>query len=80
MVKEESYTICQIRLFISNNAFTDNMVDSTIMPGYRTDHSPIEISFVLNRFQKGRGVWKFNCDLLQKPKYLEMVNNIISDT
>ena len=47
-------------------------------PGYRTDHSLIQITIKLNNFQKGKGLWKFNCNLLKNKDYLNQVNNIIS--
>ena len=50
-----------------------------ILPGYRSDHSRIELDFVLNSFTKGKGIWHFNCSLLKYPDYLNCVKNCITE-
>ena len=50
-----------------------------ILPGYRTDHSIIELCISFHNIQRGRGYWKFNNSLLKNPKYVEMVNTVIDN-
>ena len=50
-----------------------------ILPGYRSDHSRIELDLVLNSFTKGKGIWRFNCSLLKYPDYLNCVKNCITE-
>ena len=62
---------------------TSHMIDiihkANIRPGYRSDHSVTEIEIVLNRFKRGRGIWKFNNSLLKQKEYLNLINNAIQD-
>ena len=55
----------------------DHIKSSNIKPGYRSDHSIIELKLTLCNFNRGRGTWKLNCSLLENKDYLIMVNNII---
>lgn len=50
-----------------------------ISPGYRTDHSLIELSMASNVSNRGKGFWKFNVSLLRDPKYVEMVHKCITE-
>jgi hypothetical protein len=59
--------------------YTD-VVNARILPGYRTDHSLILISFQFGKFQKGRSYWKFNNSLLKDEVYIEQVKNVIKET
>lgn len=64
---------------ISNNLYTD--VDSTsILPGYRTDHSLIYMSLEFGKFKKGLSYWKFNNSLLRDEIYVNKVKRSIYDT
>ena len=58
-----------------------NIIDKvSISPGYRTDHSLIEIHIKLTNNKRGRGVWRFNNALLKEKEYIEMVKHIIKET
>ena len=48
-----------------------------IKPGYRSDHSIVELNVLVNSFQKGKGIWKLNCELLKNPDYITAVNKTI---
>ena len=64
---------------ISDNLFTDT--DKTkILPGYRTDHSMIYISFAFGKFKKGVSYWKFNNSLLRDHAYVKVVKNVLTET
>ena len=52
---------------------------SDIEPGYRTDHSVIILSLQFEKFERGRGLWKFNNSLLYDKDFLELINNKIQD-
>ena len=55
--------IKQARLdyFLVSDTMTDIISGSKIIPGYRTDHSIIQLGIILNKFTRGKGIWKFNC-------------------
>ena len=71
--------IKQARLdyFLCSDNLCEHIKTSTIKPGYRSDHSIIELKLTLCNFNRGRGTWKLNCSLLENKDYLIMVNNII---
>ena len=48
-----------------------------IKPGYKSDHSFIALEIIQNKFTIGKGIWKFNNNLLKNKDYIELVNNII---
>ena len=48
-----------------------------IIPAYKSDHTPILLSFIKSRQSRGRGLWKFNNQLLQNQDYIDMVKEEI---
>ena len=57
-----------------------NLVDKVdINPGYKTDHSIVELELKLTDFSKGKGFWKFNNQMLLNQEYINEVKKIISD-
>ena len=73
--------IKQARLdyFIVSGCFTDIVTSCKINPGYRSDHSILELNVKINSFRRGKGLWKFNCSLLKNENYIEMINKAIKD-
>ena len=65
--------------FLISEEMTDLIASCKINPSYRSDHSIIEINISLNNFVRGKGVWKFNCRLLQDEQYLQLINSIIKE-
>ena len=63
--------------FLVNTSFLDQIENSTILPGYRSDHSFLQINIIFTKFIRGKGVWKFNTSLLQNIDYVNTINNII---
>ena len=48
-----------------------------IVPGFKSDHSFLKMSFSWNSFNRGSGYWKFNTSLLNDPEYLNRINDLI---
>ena len=73
--------IRQARLdyFLVTDTLCDIISKAKIIPGYRTDHSIIQLNLVLNHFKRGRGTWKFNCSLLKSQEYVQLINEAITD-
>lgn len=57
--------------------FTKNV---DILPGYRSDHSLISLTFAFGPEHKNNTFWKFNTSLLNDNNYLQLVNNTIKET
>ena len=52
---------------------------SEIGLSYRSDHSPMSVSFQFHNQERGRGTWKFNNSLLYDPDYVTLVKNCIHE-
>ena len=65
--------------FICPESLLELINDCKIHPGYRSDHSLLEINIQLNSFKRGRGLWKFNCSLLQNKDYIHTINETIDE-
>ena len=63
--------------FIVSENLIDLIDKCNINPGYRSDHSFVELIITLCKFVRGRGLWKFNCSLLKDKEYLININNVI---
>ena len=63
--------------FVISKPLTDLICSCKIRPGYRTDHSRIDLDIILNSFEQGKGVWKLNCSLLKNPEYLILIKESI---
>ena len=73
--------IKQARLdyFITSSSFTDLVTSINIQPGYRSDHSILELSFSVTNFQRGKGTWKLNTSFLREHDFINIVNRCIKD-
>ena len=73
--------IRQARLdyFLISHSMHDIITNCCINPGYRSDHSIVQINIQLSKFYHGRGLWKFNCSLLKDDKYASLVNKLIQE-
>ena len=65
--------IKQARLDYFIVSMLDLISNSKIIPGYKTDHSIIQIVVCLNTFTRGRGIWKCNTSLLKDKKYVNLI-------
>ena len=67
----------RLDFFLINQNLIDFIDKCKIKPGYRSDHSNIELLVTFYKFERGRGLWKFNCSLLKDKEYLILINNLI---
>ena len=65
--------------FIGSNSLIDLTDSIHINPGYRTDHSMLEVNIKKSNFIRGKGIWKFNTSLLVDQEYLKLINLSIDD-
>ena len=49
---------------------TSYVTDTDIKPGFRTDHSRINLTLIIEANERGRGFWKLNCSLLTDKEYI----------
>ena len=67
----------RLDMFIASSTILDIINKCEIRLSYRSDHSITELEKLLNKFNHGKGVWKFNNSLLENTKYLNLINKII---
>ena len=74
-------TLKQSRLdfFLLSSELQSKLLSCDIKPGYRTDHSIIDITLDLTKIERGSGYWKFNNSLLMDKNYSVLVRNVLSD-
>ena len=65
--------------FIVSSSLTDLIRDVDIKAGYRSDHSMLELNIYLNKFEVGKGIWKFNTNLLKDMEYINLINKSIQE-
>ena len=44
-----------------------------ILPAYKSDHNPIMLTFIKSRQNRGKGLWKFNNELLKNQDFIDMI-------
>ena len=71
--------IKQARLdyFIVSSPFTDHISKCDIIASYRSDHSILNINIEISKFERGKGLWKLNCNLLKNAAYIDLINKTI---
>ena len=58
-----------------------DLVETSIDPSIKTDHSIISVTFELNNTdKKGRGFWKFNSMLLRDQEYITTIKQLIQNS
>ena len=74
-------TIKQGRLdyFLISDIFSGIVKNSTITPGYRTDHSLVTITLRKSEFKRDRQFWKFNNSLLRDKTYIDQIKTLINE-
>lgn len=70
---------CRLDMFLVSDSIQCCIVRSSIVPGYRSDHSLVIINCTFSEIDRGPGYWKLNCSLLQDQEYLNMIKNIIKE-
>ena len=65
--------------FLISSQMSNIIKSCSIKAGYRSDHSIIELEIIMNKFIRGKGLWKFNNSLLKDKEYLTLVNKIIAE-
>lgn len=67
----------RLDFFLISENFMSSTHNIEILPGYRSDHSIVVLSILLNEFKKGKGLWKFNNSLLKDREYVETIQKCI---
>ena len=68
----------RLDFFLISENFMPSVQNLKIIPSYRSDHSTVVLSFQINEFKRGSGLWKFNYCLLIDTEYLTIVKKCIN--
>ena len=69
----------RIDFAIVSRGLCQNIVNSTYVPAYKTDHSAFFCSLKLNKNDRGVGYWKLNTELLSNAETVDQINKVIKD-
>ena len=65
--------------FLISSGMTDFVENCSILAGYRSDHSIVQLKLAFSKFEIGRGTWKLNNSLLANQDYLNLIKKIIKE-
>ena len=63
--------------FLLSDNLTNFVENIYIKAGYRSDHSSVILELKLNQFKRGKGLWKFNNNLLRDSNFVKKVKETI---
>ena len=63
--------------FLISQDLLGEIKNSSITPGYRSDHSLVSMSVRTKEFKRDRTYWKFNNSLLKDKVYVRMIKQLI---
>lgn len=67
----------RIDYFFVSQGLCNRILDTDILPGYKSDHWRLQTSFNFEDHPRGRGFWKFNTSYLRDKQFLEELNLIV---
>ena len=70
----------RLDFYLVSEEIFQHVHDTSIIPGYRSDHSGIYLKIKLHENERGRGYWKFNNTLLKDKDYVNVVKLQIQET
>ena len=68
---------CRLDYFLVPTQFVPFVKRTNISPSIKTDHKCVEIHIFVEKFTRGPGSWKFNCDVLNNKKYISDIKVLI---
>ena len=78
--KLNPYKFGRLDMFFIGDHLIDNVLSSSILPGYRSDHSIVTVHLRTPQKKRGPGVWKFNSSLLKDEQYEKVIKELVTDT
>ena len=72
-----SKIFCRLDYFLVSYGLTEKIIQSKISPGFRSDHSAINLIFMPFANITGKGFWKLNCSHLYDLDFVNRIKNTI---
>jgi len=70
----------RIDYFLISETIMNEVENAIIKPGYRSDHSMVEIVFKFFDQKPGPGMWRFNNSMLRDPQFVHEMKECIKNT
>ena len=67
----------RLDFFLVSSSLMPFVQTSSIVPGFCSDHSAIELEMDFSKLSRWKGFWKFNASLLGDQKYRDLIKNTI---
>ena len=77
--KHNKYTGSCIDYLFASPLLVNYLDTADIGLAYQSDHSPVNISFLMNRNPKGKGLFRFPDFLTEDNKFVEILSNMIQE-
>ena len=71
---------CRLDYFLIQQKHKKTITSANILTGIKSDHSIIELTISLEKHTRGPGLWKLNSSILDEPKYITDMNELIRRT
>ena len=66
----------RLDFYLLSEELLSRVEKTSIMNGYRTDHSMVELRIRVSDFHTGSGFWKFNTSQLKDTTYINKVKKL----
>ena len=77
--KRSPVQLARLDFFLISESLLSSIMNCSIEPSYRSDHSMVILKCKFNKFVKSKGLWKFNNSLLKDMDYLNTINQKIKE-
>ena len=71
---------CRLDYFLISQSLNGFVNNAEIAPGFKTDHSLVQLSLIKGNQPRGKGFWKFNSSLLSNLDYVNAIKSEIKET
>ena len=71
---------CRLDYFLISQSLNGFANNAEIAPGFKTDHSLVQLSLIKGNQPRGKGFWKFNSSLLSDLDYVNAIKSEINET
>lgn len=79
-LRKNPFKQARLDFFLISGSLYSKVDDCDILPGYRTDHSMITLTLLLDKCSKGNSYWKFNNTLLKDGNFVQKIKEVITQT
>lgn len=76
--KKNPIKMARLDFFLATEYILPFVSNSCILPKYKSDHAPVNVTINISSEDRGRGYWKFNNSLLKDHDFIKLVKNEIT--